>query len=495
MRNRYSSRGRRIMPALLAAGLMLGSTGCSLEDLVKGELPPTSIDPEYFQTEDGALALYRGSIWAFRKGFGGSGGYIIPSAHMTDELVSGAHPKGSVTEGILVPGDNLQELDSRTMEEDQILRSRQVEGWYRDLNMARNQAMDGIYYLSTYTRLPKDLVGHLYAIRGYTMVFLAEAFCSGIPLTDYKSPGGMEYKPGSTTEEVYTKAIAQFDTALANMPDSTNYRHLATIGKARAMANLGKVAEAAQLVKNVPTNFAYKARYAEDYNGSFSNNYMYNAFDWMDPEQYIGTIADRKGSNGLPYVSGNDPRVPVVPAPMQSSTYPDTRYVLPAKMLPNRPPWNGLSTKPGKAGEDIIVASGIEARLFEAEAAAAAGSPDFLTILNTLRTTCVDAATCANPAPAGTGGVAGLPPLTDPGNNKARLKMVFDERAYWTFMTGQRQGALRRMVRVHGFSQDEVYPTGPFYWGGKFGEYTNIPIPGSEGRVNKLYKGCFDRKA
>ncbi len=490
---RFRARARRAAAAIVAAG-MLAATGCSLQDLVGSDLPPTSIDPDLFETEEGALALYRGTLRAFRRGFGGSSSYVLVSARMTDELTTGAYTASGAP--LTLDRNTLAEVDSRTMPEDQLLRSSYVESWYRDLNMARNQAVDAIYYLSKYTvNVPRDLVGHMYAIRGMTMIYLADAFCSGIPLTDYRPGGGIVYQPGSTTEEVYTRAIAQFDTALTHMPDSIRYRYLAKVGKARALLNLGQHTAAAVEVADVPTSFKYEALYAEDYEGSFNNNLMYNVRDWMDPENSFGTVADREGGNGLPFVSANDPRVPVVPAPLQSSLYPETTYMLPARLLPNRPPWNGLGTKPGKNGENIVVASGIEARLIEAEAAAASGNPAFLTILNELRTTCTDAATCPTPAPAGTGGVEGLPPLEDPGTTEGRLRLVFDERGYWLFMTGQRQGDLRRMVRVYGFPQDQVYPSGYYVFGGSYGPYTNLPIPFTEQQINPKYTGCFNRDA
>src|SRR5690606_34845722 len=105
-----------------------------------------------------------------------------------------------------------------------------------------------------------------------------------------------------------------------------------------------------------------------------------------------------------------------------------------------------------------------------------------------LRTTCTDAGTCPDPAPAGTGGVEGLPLLEDPGSAEARLKMVFDERGYWLFLTGHRQGDLRRMVRVHGYDSDEVYPTGNFPYGGAYGHSTILPIPNSERAIKPNYE-------
>ena len=75
--------------------------------------------------------------------------------------------------------------------------------------------------------------------------------------------------------------------------------------------------------------------------------------------------------------------------------------------------------------------------------------------------------------------------------------MVYDERAYWLFLTGHRQGDLRRLVRVYGVPQNEVYPSGFFPLGGKqeYGTYTNIPIPNSERAINTKFKGCLNRDA
>lgn len=496
MRLHTSGTGRRVAALrTIATVLLTVLAGCSWQDLVKAKLPPTTADPEALKTEEGAISLYHGAIHAFRRGFGGANtGYVVIAGRLSDELTTGAYATGDIAP--MQPG-SLDEIDARDMPEDAILRSTTVESWYRLMNMGRNQAVDAIFYLRNYAPLqPKDLVGHMFAIRGLTMTYLADFFCSGIPLTNYTSPGGYEYEPGISTDSVYERAVAEYDSALANVGDSLNFKYLAEVGKARALLDLGKFQEAAAAVQDVPTDFVYKARYAVDYVGSFSNNWVWGVPTYTDPENGFGTIGDREGINGLPFVSSHDPRVPLISSPIQSTTYPLTNYTLPAWMFPNDNFWHGTSTKP-KNGEDIVVASGIEARLAEAEAKANAGDASFLTILNTLRTSCTDAATCPDPAPAGTGGVAGLPPLTDPGDQKARIKMVYDERAYWTFLTGIRQGDLRRLVRVYGWPQDEVYPTGPYPIGAAqaYGRYTNVPIPNTERAINQQYKGCINRDA
>ena len=484
--------GRRL--TALVASLALG--GCNLSDLVEAELPPNTINPGALQTEEGALALYRGTLAFFRRAHGGANGsYVINSGRLTDELTTGVYVTTFVP--TLTPG-TLTEVDARDVPEDQTLRSKTLEKVYRDLNLGRNQAVDALYYLRNYAPYqPKDLQGHLYAIRGYSLILLADLYCSGIPLTEYRSPGGFAYKPGSPTEVVYEQAVAQFDSALASIPDSARYRNLAKIGKARALLNLGRQAEAAAAVADVPTSYRYENLYAMDYDGSFANNWTWGVRNtFFSGEDELGLIGDREGGNGLPFVSAKDPRVPLVVAPLQNTSYPNSRYLLPAWMFPNDAVWKGTSPEP-KNGEDILLASGIEARLIEAEAAAAAGNSSFLTILNALRTTCTAASSCATPAPAGSGNVAGLAPLEDPGTRDARIKLVMDERAYWLFLTGQRQGDLRRLVRVYGRPQETVYPTGAFPAGVKqaYGTFTNLPVPHTEKAINPQYKGCIDRDA
>jgi hypothetical protein len=158
----------------------------------------------------------------------------------------------------------------------------------------------------------------------------------------------------------------------------------------------------------------------------------------------------------------------------------------------------------------ITVASGLEARLIEAEAALHAGSTAWLTTLNTLRTNgSFTTAPSASPDSvgvidttwnAGTGGVSGLRPLIDPGdspNDSARVTLLFNERAYWLFLTGQRQGDLRRLVRNYGRDPQAIYPTGPYPLGGilpQYGTGVSVQIPTTE-FANPRYRGCLSQGA
>jgi hypothetical protein len=181
-------------------------------------------------------------------------------------------------------------------------------------------------------------------------------------------------------------------------------------------------------------------------------------------------MGDREGSNGLPFVSEHDARLPdlVNGVPAIAQVY------------------------------SIRLASGVEAQLIQAEAELAAGDANWLTRVNQLRTSCTDVATCATPAPAGTGGVVGLAPLTDPGADDARLDLLFRERAYWMYLTGHRQGDLRRLVRNYHRPQETVYPTGAYVTDRgslAYGADVAFSVLNDERKLNTLYHGCVNRDA
>ncbi|MDP9348818.1 MAG: hypothetical protein M3P24_06715 [Gemmatimonadota bacterium] len=84
--------------------------------------------------------------------------------------------------------------------------------------------------------------------------------------------------------------------------------------------------------------------------------------------------------------------------------------------------------------------------------------------------------------------------MLHPGTAAGRRNLLFKERAYWMWLTGHRVGDLRRLVRQYGQSQETVFPSGPYYKGGSYGEEVNFPIPFEE-RNNTQFQGCIDRKA
>jgi starch-binding outer membrane protein, SusD/RagB family len=124
------------------------------------------------------------------------------------------------------------------------------------------------------------------------------------------------------------------------------------------------------------------------------------------------------------------------------------------------------------------IATGIEARLIEAEAQLVANDvTGWLATHNALRAT-----------------VPGLGALTDPGTQAAREDLHFRERAFWLFSTGHRLGDLRRMVREFNRTPESVFPTGAWIKGGTYGPDVNFPVTQAE-ENNPNFQACTDRNA
>ena len=126
----------------------------------------------------------------------------------------------------------------------------------------------------------------------------------------------------------------------------------------------------------------------------------------------------------------------------------------------------------------VILTSGIEARLIEAEAALASGGA-FLPILNALRADVAnlmggqidDYADAVSVLTDPT-----LADLVDPGSAAARVDMLFQERAFWLYGTGHRVGDLRRLINQYSRTEFSVYPSGVYHKGGVHGSDVVFPV-------------------
>jgi hypothetical protein len=184
-----------------------------------------------------------------------------------------------------------------------------------------------------------------------------------------------------------------------------------------------------------------------------------HVFNWLS-ERW--SVADTQGINGLNFRSANDPRVQVTSGGVGFDAA--------------TPQWN-LTKFPTRT-TPVPIASGLEARLIEAEALLATDPTGWLNALNTIRSTRLPA----------------LPALTDPGTQAGREDLHFRERAFWLFATGHRLGDLRRLIRQYNRTEDGVFPTGLHFKGGLYGDDVNLPVPFSE-RNNPNFTGCIDRGA
>jgi tetratricopeptide (TPR) repeat protein len=501
----HEARALRRAAGRLALAAVLA--GCSPESVVgNGQLPPDTPDPAATRTTAGALAAYHGTLIDLRQVYGRSGSpssdaFVVVSGLLSDELISSAFgaPPGVFDNGISIDSRDLPEsLDP------QLERGGLYTSTYANLHLVRQQANEAIGLLTHYAvGVSPAVTGEAYAAKAYAEVFLADLFCSGIPLSTIDFNGDYTLEPGSSTQDVYQHAIALFDTALSLSADSVHALNLARVGKGRALLALGRYADAAAAVAEVPDDFRYDAIYGTADVNTGQSVGATNFMKQLTASQPFGIVADSEAGEGLDYRASRDPRA--------ASSAHGTNGFGTTIFLPTKYSLDGSSPIP--------IASGVEARLIEAEAALNANDASWLDKLNTLRTTGeltgvdtvvvdVDTTDVGGTTQidttfrydtlwvAGTGGVAKLGPLQDPGTADARVDLLFRERAFWLFLTGHRLGDMRRLIRQYGRTPEALFPNGAYRGGsGHYGTSVNAPIPAAERAANPLFTGCINRGA
>lgn len=406
------------------------------------------LDPGTLNSKDALPTLLAGTLSAFQIAFSGGGdlsnggheGMVTMSGLLTDELIHAETfpDRQGVDVRSIAPGNG------------------SVKGVFFDLAQARAIAD---LTSARYNTFDQGAEGHSEALSlaGFSYLLFAEQFCSGVPFSTL-TDDGIEFGQPQSRDDILAIALAKFDSALTFASDHANdeLANLARVGRARALLNLGQYAQAAQAVTAVPSTFSYiiegSANSARQNNGIW--NYTVNFFGFSVP--------DNEGSNGLNFRSANDPRVPWI----NSGTVGfdgETEY-----FIQNLHPTKESNT---------VLASGVEARLIEAEAALQAGNTgSFIGLLNALRSS------------------AGLGGLSVPGSQSARVDLLFRERAFWLYLTGHRLGDLRRLVRQYGRDQAQVFPVGSYHKGGEYGSDVNFPVSSDE-RNNPNFESCLDRSA
>ena len=445
----------RYLGALSLMGLaaLLPLNGCSTQGILEVSNP--DIIPSV-TSASGALALKNGVVLRLEQvtaGLGGNGpdNLFIYGGLLADEYRSG--------DTFVQRND----MDQRRWDPTNTF----LAGPFRSLNRVRVAGRSAIEALRQYAPAPASNIGLMFAFIAFADNLEGEYYCNGIPLSSTVG-ATIIYGDPVPDDSLFALAVVNADSALANLAgaDSARVRQLASIVKGRALVNRGQFAAAAAAVALVTTPFRYEVTYS----ASAGQNEIWNLNTGI--KRY--TMADTEATIGLPFVSANDPRVPrAIGGPVFDSAFPIT------------------SNREGIWGQysAVAIATGIEARLIEAEVALQAGdSATWLNDLNVLRTN-----TSLYPA-VQSGFVRGptLGNLTDPGTVTGRVDAMFYERAFWLFSTGHRLGDLRRLMRQHGRSASTVFPTGTYIKGGLYGDATMLPIPFDE-QNNPNFVQCMDR--
>lgn len=465
--DRLSGRASAVRLACSIVGLavVLSSAGCSLDEMLQVEDPdvatPGSLDN--LQALPAVLAGAKSEFQVAYSGSTGAEGQINLSGMFADELLNAESFPTRI------------EVDQRNVRVDNAT----AQGLFRQLARARASAE---FAAGKFEKFDPGTEGHSEALslNGYAVILFGENYCAGVPFSRVTESGETIYGEPLTTEQMFDTAIAKFDDALGFAGGNEDLEKLARVGKARAQLALGLFAEAAATIggpAGVDDEFIYLVEHSENSGREQNGVFVFMAIS----ERW--TVSDNEGINGLPYRSDNDPRVPYRRSPATDVGFDNFTPQFDQMKYPDR-------------GADVPLATGLEARLIEAEADLRNGdNVGWLATLNALR---------ASP-PSYTGVDAGdLGALADPGTPAARENLHFKERAYWLWLTSHRLGDLRRMVKFYGRAQSAVFPTGPYprsNIGGQYGSDVNLPLPIDEGNnpnVSKTPGGlpeCLDRDA
>lgn len=424
---------------------LAAATACSTDRLLQADRPDL-INPGNLGNLQGAAALYAGALGDFAVAHdGGLGtgiglGLVVATGFMSDEFRFGGTPP------------EIREMDLRAV--------REANGaWlqtYLDQHRARGAADRAAEALKAAVSGPDARVGEMYAIAAAEIILIGEAYCAGAPLG--ATEPDIVYGEPLTTQQLMTAAIAKLDLAAQNAAGNARIVNLIAVLRGRALLNNAQYAQAATAVATVPTSFSYTTLHGSktERQKLFPYNYMYNLDSWL--------VSDREGINGLDFATAGDPRVPIdgtgSPSRFDQRT---PRYYL---------------RKYNSFESPVTVASGVEARLIEAEAALqAANTALWLTKLTEAR------------APFG------MAAPTDPGTAATRVDLMFRERAFALFGTAHRLGDLRRLIRQYGRGAETVFPTGAYHKDNLTrGTDVNIAIPISE-KNNPKFTGCLNRGA
>ncbi len=446
----YSPRTTLAMRGLLGVAVLPALLACNPSNALN--VPqPDNVQPGNLDAKAALPTLRAAALSAFQIAYSGGAdeanngheGQILGTGLFTDEL----QDEETFTSRI--------ELDGRSATPG----NSTLNGLFLDLQQARAMADRAD---AKYTRFSPAEPGHALVLNlgGFAYTLFAENYCEGVPFSTLNDDASITYGQPLTRQQMIARAVQHFDSALAiaQAASDTLDVNLADVGLARALLDSGDDADAAAAAAKVPGSFSFtigaSTNTAVENNGIW--NYTFNNLDF--------SVSDSEGTNGLPFFSAHDPRVPAVNTGgpgFSSGTNPFLQQQLyPTQVSP------------------IPLATGTEAQLVVAEHELRTGnSGAWLATLNALRAT-----------------IPGLAPLSDPGTQAVRISLHFHERAFWLYLTAHRLGDLRRLVRQYGRDQSTVFPVGIDIKGQPYGSDVTFPVSADE-QNNPNFHGCLNRDA
>ena len=450
MKNMKNFRGLIWVPVMALAFL----AAC---DNILDVTDPDRVNPTTLEDPDVIDLVIAGAIGDFAVAYSGDGladAILSSTAAMSDEFFStGSFSTRTATDR------RIQQTPAN---------SNTSDGAYTNLQQARRSLMNAVPKIAAHpdkgTSDPEW--AELQALWGFTYVALGEAYCSSVPISNDEEPDPSDGPP-RTSMELFQAAVPIFTAA-----GGTN---LANMGRARALMDMGDYSGAAALVGGVPTDWTYFIEHSDN----AANNPF---FSLQSNGRWSLSHFEGGNATGMPFRGAGtgfdpalaDPRIPWFEDPLGGFT----------------PTWR-LFTQLKYPFRDspVVLTSGIEARLIEAEAALASGG-GWLAMLNALR------ADVANLMGGQIDNYADamsdltdptLADLVDPGSAAARVDMLFQERGFWLWGTGTRLGDLRRLINQYSRTEASVYPSGAYHKGGVHGSDVVFPLD-----FDEINNGLYD---
>jgi len=465
-----TKQGSSRMRLALSLAAVLVASGCHVLDVATPDIVPGDNlnDPNALPT------IRAGAIGDFGIAYSGSG----------------AQGSNGTTEGqVLISGMLGDELINTETFPDRVFtdaRQPQPESGtlttiFRNLHRARHStegAAERFRALSDTTT--NGGLSEMLSLAGYTYVFFAENYCSGVPVSTVNADGSFSFGAPLTTAQLLDTALNRFGQALraANAlgagATQTSLQSLARVGIGRALVDKGDFTGGDTAVAAVLTSFAYLIQH--DLNTTRQNDGVYAGIRRY--KRY--GVPDREGLSGLPYRSVVDPRTPSFRLSATNKGFDGVT-----------PQFDQDRYTDEKAS--VTLATGAEARLIQAEAALHVPNvAGMMTILNALRTA-PPAYFLTGNGPGVAGPIAPMAAMGTPAGTVDGADSLFYERAHWLWLTAHRLSDERRLERQYARADSTVFPHGAYFKNGLlYGSAVNLPIPTDE-LNNPNFAACIDR--
>lgn len=408
---------------VLALGLL---AACSTKDYLH-VTSPSRIPAASLESPENAALLVNGAVADFDCAFGA---YVVAGGLIGQELQDATQTADRFP------------YDQRTLISSSPRYSTygcEAIGVYSPLQTARVSADNARRLLTGWTdqQVPNRsaLLATAAAYEGYSELLLGEGFCATV-ISSFDSKGDVVYGSSITPVQAFDSAIVRFSDAITAAQTAgagaDSIRYLALVGRARAKIDKGDYAGAKADAQQVPANFVYEMT------ASSISGRRYNRV-WAD-NGVNGTSYNQASSVESYYRNLNDPRVPVVKAPVPNS-------------VTGVPIW--VQEKYTSSSSPIPIASGVEAQLIVAEA-------DINTGNTAEATTILDASRAA-------GNETPLLPTDD------LTSALIEERRRALFLQGQHLYDLIRFQLPLAPAAGTAYPGG-----GSYGSQLCMPLPDVE---------------